>query len=199
MPISSLNSENKTTGSGNYINATGGTITSFTSGGATYQVHTFTSTGSFNIQFGSGIVDYLIVAGGGAGGYLEGSFNMVAGTYPVIVGSGGVCAAGQNGGNGENSSFYTLVSYGGGGGNNHQYSVATAGGSGGGGGYYHSFGGTAIYGQGNPGGRGSAGGQETANNKSNFGRMAQMLPHAALAKLSAASRCLHTRAKQVPS
>jgi hypothetical protein len=50
------------------------------------------------------------------------------------------------------------------------------------------------------GGRGSPGGQETANsNLSNFGRMAKMLPHAALAKLSATSRRLHTRAKQVPS
>jgi hypothetical protein len=134
MPISSLNSVNKTTGSGNFINAVGGTITSFTSGGATYRVHTYTGSGSFDIEFGSGYVDYLIVAGGGAGGgnghvggggggaggYLEGSFKMVAGSYPVVVGAGGVCPPGQKGGNGQNSTFYTLVAYGGGGGANHQ-------------------------------------------------------------------------------
>ena len=40
MPISSLNSENKTNGSDSFINAVGGTVTSFTSGGATYRVHT---------------------------------------------------------------------------------------------------------------------------------------------------------------
>ena len=51
-----------------YISATGGTITT----DGDFQVHTFTSSGTFNVINGGGVgnqtVEYLIVAGGGGGG-----------------------------------------------------------------------------------------------------------------------------------
>ena len=51
------------------FDATGGTITTYSSGGIDYKVHSFTSTGNttFNVLAG-GDVEYLIVAGGGGGG-----------------------------------------------------------------------------------------------------------------------------------
>ena len=45
------------------ITATGGTIT--TVAGKT--IHTFTSYGTFTVTIGSGLVEYLVVAGGGGG------------------------------------------------------------------------------------------------------------------------------------
>ena len=48
--------------------ATGGTVTTYSSGGNDYKVHTFTSNGTFTISAGSGNVDYLVIAGGGGGG-----------------------------------------------------------------------------------------------------------------------------------
>ena len=80
------------------LTATGGTIT--TSG--SYKVHTFTSSGTFQITAGSGTVDYLVVAGGGgggrsngasgaggAGGLLTNSFSGSTNSYTVTVGAGG--------------------------------------------------------------------------------------------------------------
>jgi hypothetical protein len=46
------------------FSATGGTIT--TAAGKT--IHTFTSSGTFEVTSGSGDVEYLVVAGGGGGG-----------------------------------------------------------------------------------------------------------------------------------
>ena len=45
--------------------ATGGTITT----NGLYKIHTFTSSGTFNVTTG-GQMDALIVAGGGGGGYV---------------------------------------------------------------------------------------------------------------------------------
>jgi hypothetical protein len=103
---------------GAFITATGGTIT--TSGD--YKIHTFTSDGTFCVSAGAGllaVVDYLVVAGGGAGGsgYRSGGAGaggfreshstpvsgcytasplatptglpVSAGSYPIIVGGGG--------------------------------------------------------------------------------------------------------------
>ena len=50
------------------ISATGGTITEINDDGVNYRVHTFTSSGTFEVTSGSGEVEYLIVAGGGSGG-----------------------------------------------------------------------------------------------------------------------------------
>ena len=48
--------------------AEGGTVTTITDGGLNYKVHTFTSSGTFNVISGSKEVEYLVVAGGGGGG-----------------------------------------------------------------------------------------------------------------------------------
>ena len=50
------------------IVATGGTVTQTTVGSDIYNVHTFTSTGTFNVVSGKGDVEYLVIAGGGGGG-----------------------------------------------------------------------------------------------------------------------------------
>ena len=49
------------------FSASGGTITTYTSSGVNYKVHTFLTSGTFTIT-GSKAMDFLIVAGGGAGG-----------------------------------------------------------------------------------------------------------------------------------
>ena len=51
------------------FNASGGTETSYTSGGVLYKVHTFLSSGTFTVSIGSSTnIEVLIVAGGGGGG-----------------------------------------------------------------------------------------------------------------------------------
>ena len=97
------------------MSASGGTKT--TSGN--YTIHTFTSSGAFTVEGGSGSVEYLVIAaGGGGGGYGGGVFGsgggaggyrsnvpgqssgggasaeaatatITPGTYPVVIGSGG--------------------------------------------------------------------------------------------------------------
>ena len=49
------------------IVATGGSTSSYTNNvnGKTYKVHTFTSSGTFQITSGSGVVTYVVLAGGG--------------------------------------------------------------------------------------------------------------------------------------
>jgi hypothetical protein len=173
VPISSLNSTNKTTPQTNYINANGGEVSEYSSGGVNYKVHIFRSSQNFVVNSGSNNVDYLVIAGGGAGGgnghvggggggaggYLEGQSAVSAGTYAIVVGAGGVCPAGQGGTplRGFNSSFNGITSTGGGGGGNHQYSAASTGGSGGGGMHSSSPGGAGTAGQGNAGGNGVGG------------------------------------------
>ncbi len=44
----------------------GGTVTSYSSGGVTYRVHTFLTSGTFTTTYALS-VDYLVVAGGGGG------------------------------------------------------------------------------------------------------------------------------------
>jgi hypothetical protein len=125
-----------------YITATGGTIS--TSGD--FKIHTFTGDGCFVVSAGAGpraIVDYLVVAGGGAGGnlggagaggYRESHSTPVSGcytasplatptglpvstqTYPITVGGGGTGSGFPYGANGSNSIFSTITSAGGGGG-----------------------------------------------------------------------------------
>jgi hypothetical protein len=146
--------------------ATGGTITY--NGG--YTVHTFTSSGTFQITNGSGNLDYLVVAGGGggggnaaggggAGGFISSSALYGTGSYAVTVGAGG--AGGGStvfGSNGQNSVFDTVTALGGGGGAPFN-SAGHSGGSGGGGGSVNSgaalAGGASTSGQGNTGGAGN--------------------------------------------
>lgn len=155
----------------------------------TYWYHTFTSSGAF-IPRKALTVDYLVVAGGGAGGRedygsglgggggaggvrctvgatggggsLESALALTANTlYPVLVGAGGIFStAGGRGSNGGNSTFGSIVAIGGGGG---------AGGEGGGWTYKGQNGGSGGGGEGSTtsnvfgGGNSSTGGTGTAN------------------------------------
>ena len=149
--------------------ASGGTETTFTAGGTTYRVHTFTSTGNSTFTLNADRnVDYLIVAGGGggsrsggggAGGLRSGSTALAAGAARTItVGAGGAgsssTAAGTNGGN--SSALGITATGGGGGGANSSAGAGNAGGSGGGGGAvalgFVNGGGAGTSGQGNNGG-----------------------------------------------
>lgn len=51
-----------------FNNATGGTVTEYTSGGITYRVHSFTSSSSLVVLSATDPFDYLLVGGGGSGG-----------------------------------------------------------------------------------------------------------------------------------
>ena len=153
---------------------TGGTVT--TSGG--YRIHTFTSNGTFAIAEPF-TVQYLVVAGGGSGGYghpsgneaggggaggyrssvsgessgggasAESALSLTTGSYSIVVGAGGTGVS--NGRNsGSDSSFGGVTSIGGGAGGN--ANTGLSGGSGGGGSHSATSGGAGTTGQGYRGG-----------------------------------------------
>jgi len=149
------------------ITATGGTVT--LSGGKT--IHTFTSSGTFNVVSGTGTVEYLVVGGGGgagyeggmvasggggAGGFRSGTLSVNTQSYTIVVGAGGGADT-----NGQDSTFDTITALGGGAGGGDD--PGNSGGSGGGGyGSGSQAGGTGTAGQGNNGGKGEALGTATA-------------------------------------
>ena len=161
------------------VSATGGIIT--TSG--SYKIHTFTSSGTFNVST-AGEIEYLVVGGGGggggnvgggggAGGFLSGSSVFSAVGYTVTVGNGGAGGTGATSGTSGNfSEIYktsqgtgTLIKAlgGGGGGNGGTASYGQDGGSGGGGGgYVGRPGGNGTAGQGTNGGAGDTTGNPGA-------------------------------------
>ncbi|MFH1028178.1 MAG: hypothetical protein V1791_09255, partial [Pseudomonadota bacterium] len=118
---------------------TGGTIT--TEGG--YRIHTFLSSGTFEVSSGSLTCDVLVVAGGGGGGteigggggagglvYTSG-YVIATSSNTVTVGAGGAAFA-----SGNNSVFGSITAIGGGRGASHGFGhawAAATGGSGGGG------------------------------------------------------------------
>ena len=131
----------------------GGTETTYTSGGTTYKVHSFTSSGFFRVTAAIS-VDFLVVGGGGgtaaaelsygatggggAGGMVEGTgITIPAGKHTITVGSGGAASNAYNvAGSGGDSSFAyggTTVTAKGGGGSPDYATAGTAGGSGSGG------------------------------------------------------------------
>jgi len=151
-----------------FIVATGGTETTC----GDYKIHTFTGPGDFCVSqagnpIGSDSVDYLVVAGGGAGGGCYGSGAAGAGggaggyrtsfpsgtaitatvaSFPITVGAGGTAVASpspdQSGNPGSNSVFSTITSAGGGGGGEGYRSGTVngkSGGSGGGAGSSNGF------------------------------------------------------------
>jgi hypothetical protein len=84
------------------IKATGGTITEITENFKLYKVHTFTSSGTFQITEGQGEVEYIVVAGGGGGaynnpsgvggpggGFVIGSVLLSPAEYVITIGAGG--------------------------------------------------------------------------------------------------------------
>mgnify|MGYP001202055327 CR=1 FL=1 len=131
----------------------GGVETTYTSGGTTYKVHTFTSSGflrvtaaismNFLIVGGGGgtaaaELSYGATGGGGAGGMVEGTgITIPAGKHTITVGSGGAASNAYNvAGSGGDSSFSyggTTVTAKGGGGSPDYASAGTNGGSGSGG------------------------------------------------------------------
>ena len=153
------------------ITAFGGIITQYEDSGTTYRVHTFRGSGKFFVSAGAADVDYLIVAGGGgawqggggAGGMLTDTGVAVsAGTYTIVVGTGGTFGN-DSPVNGGNSSALGITATGGG--NDRRAadttSVSADGGSGGGGSYtssYQTKGDASPAGQGNDGGDGVSGG-----------------------------------------
>jgi hypothetical protein len=147
------------------ITATGGTIT--TSGGFKY--HTFTSSGTFQVTAGSGLVEVFVLGGGGAGGGDASGLTFYAGggggggglynpayyvevsSYTVTVGAGGTPNVLSNGygGDGSNSVFGNITALGGGGGSRGNSDSSTTfvgrdGGSGGGGGSSNGIGGIST-------------------------------------------------------
>ena len=146
-----------------FTTATGGTI----SYDGDYKVHTFNTSGSFQVTgVGDiGTVEYLIIAGGGgggsggggAGGYLTASnLAVTAQTYTVTVGAGGV--KGNPGTDGGDSSFGGFTADGGGGG---VWSTAGRDGGSGSGAGYGSVGGAVLAGGSGTAGQGNAGGTST--------------------------------------
>jgi len=87
-----------------FLQATGGTVNDYQLGNAVYRSHTFTNSQAFQVNEApaNAKVDALIVAGGGGGGCDRGgggggggyrivqNQSVSVGSYPVIVGSGGV-------------------------------------------------------------------------------------------------------------
>ena len=169
--------------------ATGGdSVEDITVDGVNYRVHTFTSVGTntFTVTR-AGPVEYLIVAGGGAGGrgnpdrggggaggVLSGSTIASVQSYQIVVGSGGEVLDGTgNGVNGVNSSAFGLTAFGGGGGGNFRSNGVSGGSGGGGGGGSNETPGTSdnggtggggVQGQGNAGGTGGENAGASRNN-----------------------------------
>ena len=151
----------------NIVASGGNSTATVTANGATYKIHTFTSTGTFTV-YGYGLVEVLVVGGGGgggfdvgggggAGGYVETSTFVNTGAYTITIGSGGT-GSGTSGGtanSGVQSTALGVVALGGGG----NYSGGTGGNGangGGGSGYSGGFfaGGSGTFRQGNDGGAG---------------------------------------------
>lgn len=129
------------------IYATGGTITE--SGGRTF--HTFTTNGTFTLNYSVGTIEVALIGGGGGGGGVNGggggagnaiiaTATLTPDTYTVTIGAGGAGGtAGSIGGNGTQSRFangsssVNVRALGGGGGATTGVSGGANGGCGGGG------------------------------------------------------------------
>ncbi|MEI6606341.1 MAG: glycine-rich domain-containing protein, partial [Verrucomicrobiota bacterium] len=153
------------------VAASGGTVTTYTASGLTYNVHTFTSSGTFTVTSG-GSVQYLVVGGGGGGGIstgggggggqvATGTLSATAQAYSVTVGGGGATGGYPNGGIKGASSVFGSVTALGGNGSTCQTRTSTTDpavyslwASGGGGGYDGAVGQPAAAGNGYAGGKG---------------------------------------------
>ena len=162
--------------------ATGGTIVDTDIGGVPYRIHLFTNTGNstFTVTKG-GLVEYLIVAGGGgtgefcggggAGGLLTGITTVTPQSYTITVGAGAPRnPAGLGSSNGNDSIAFGLTAIGGGGGQSSNVSLTGKnGGSGGGNGPRGGNGGLATQPGSSSGGFGNNGGNGRPGETSNDG------------------------------
>jgi len=152
--------------------ATGGTITF----DGKYTVHKFTSDGTFTVSGGLD-VEYLVVAGGGAGnfggggagGMRTGELTLSSGAKTVTIGAGGNQATSSNG---DNSVFDSITSTGGGAGAGGT-GIGATGGSGGGSANNGGAGGLGTAGQGNNGGSGDWGNPYTGGGGGGAGAVGQ--------------------------
>ena len=155
--------------------ATGGVTTDVVTRGSTYRVHTFANVGTTNFVVTSGgLVEYLIIgggggagnsngcSGGGAGGYRssvrgelsgrlsasEALVTVTAQTYSIVVGGGGAGSSNylsSRGTNGGNSSAFGITALGGGGGGSETNGIRSgASGGSGGGGVRNNDGATGT-------------------------------------------------------
>jgi len=130
--------------------STGGLVTTYSSGGNDYRVHTFLTSGTFTLTATKSL-DYLIVGGGGggmmnnisggtgAGGmWVKTSDSQIAGSYPIVVGAGGSNTGGSgghvSGARGHSSSAFGHAAAGGGAGRWRDDSDDNSSGASGGGG-----------------------------------------------------------------
>ena len=131
--------------------ATGGSVTTYTSGGVNYKVHTFLTSNNFVVT-GGGTAELLLVAGGGgvsaaegysgstggggAGGMVEVASKTVSvGTHAIVVGIGGALSnnTAVPASSGGDSTGLGFTAKGGGGGVDYGTTPAASGGSGAGG------------------------------------------------------------------
>ena len=138
------------------LSATGGVISDYADGPIVYRAHIFTSSGALTVtELGDlpAEADYVIVGGGGAGGFdrgggggagafVPGTLTLGVAPYPVVIGAGGAGAgaASVQGGDGGTTQFGPITVKGGGGGGSNDTGMRTGrdssdpyGGSGGGG------------------------------------------------------------------
>lgn len=158
----------------NKFTASGGTETTYSDGNINYKVHTFTSSGTFNVD-SAGSIDVLVVAGGGSGGGYVGGGGGAGGliyqtnvsvnptAYTINIGAGGAIGpntTNSNHGNaGSNTTAFGLTAIGGGYGSNYDDTAGGSGGSGGGAGGHQSTG--PFAGGSGTSGQGYAGGSST--------------------------------------
>ena len=105
---------------------TGGTVTTYSSGGSDYRTHTFLANGNF-VTTVAGNVDVMLVGGGGGGSNAQSgggagggmitmtAYGTTAQTYAMVIGAGGA-AAGTQGNAGASTTGFGETATGGGGG-----------------------------------------------------------------------------------
>jgi len=133
-----------------FYSATGGTITTYSSGGVSYRVHTFTSSGNF-VSNNVGTVDAIVVGGGGGGKSYGGgggggsvihlqSKPVTASTYAIVLAAGGAGSASDttvtSANDGGTTTFAGYSATGGGGGGGYNDKAARTGANSGGSGPY---------------------------------------------------------------
>ena len=171
------------------FSASGGTETTYTSGGKNYKVHTFTSSGTFTVSGARSDMsaDFLVVAGGasnssygggGAGGFrtssgtsgansaAESKATLSAQAYSIVVGAGGAVAGGSSRETdaGDDSVALGITSVGGG---------VGVGGSGGGSTDHSGSGSAGTANQGMAGGDGNGGGPYSGGGGGGAGAVGQ--------------------------
>jgi hypothetical protein len=124
-------------GYNNFNDATGGTITTFSSGGFTYRKHTFNSTATFTVLNAVRTWDVYLLAGGGGGGSfmgggLPGWGGGGGGSYSITVSAPTLAVGSRTVTRGAGGAAGCGGSFSGGGGDSTVPGVGTVGGGGGG-------------------------------------------------------------------